>query len=645
MCGVAGAFQQEDGKRIVAAMTDRLAHRGPDAAGIVELVTPRAAAVLGHRRLSIIDPTAGADQPFARDGLTLVYNGELYNFRELRAELEGHGVAFRTTSDTEVVLAAWRRWGTDALRRFRGMFALAVYDEAAATLTLARDGLGIKPLYVMPRGDGVVFASELKALATALGDELQVDPAAMVASALYYWVPPTRCSLRGVSQLPAGTWETHHADGRTVRGVFWDPVVEAAEAAAGPAPDLRAVVEESVLAHLVADVPVATFLSGGLDSSIITALAHRQDPSLEAYTIAFRAADNRLEAMPDDAHYARRLAAHLGLTLHEIELRPDVADLLPRMVETLDEPIGDPAAINTLLMCDAAREAGVKVLLSGMGADELFGGYRKHLACLIAARYRRTPTAVRRGVRRGVDALPVAAGGRGLRTVRWAQRFCSFADLPEEEAFRRSYTMYDAGELQDLLDPDLRPVVDELLAEHAATYDDRPAAFDAPDELVNRMCLTDARLFMQGLNLTYTDRASMAASTEVRVPFVDREVFSAAFALGGGAKVGGRALRPVQKAALKDAARAWLPAEIVDRPKASFGAPLRAWVSHDLAAQIDDVLVGGELVSTGFLRAGSVSRLVTDQRTNRRDTSKQLWQLLSLEHWYRQIQTQGVSPA
>jgi len=639
MCGLAGAFQQEDGKRIVSAMTDRLAHRGPDAGGIAELVTPRAAAVLGHRRLSIIDPTAGADQPFSRDGLTLVYNGELYNFRELRRELEGHGMAFRTGSDTEVVLAAWRRWGTQALARFRGMFALAVYDEAAGSLTLARDGLGIKPLYVMPRGDGVVFASELKALLTALGDELRVDPAAMVASVLYYWVPPQRCSLRGVRQLTAGTWLTHHADGRVQEGVFWDPVAEASRAATGSAPDLRAVIEESVSAHLVADVPVATFLSGGLDSSIITALAHRRDPSLEAYTIAFRSSDNRLEAMPDDAHFARLLADRLGLTLHEIELQPDVAGLLPRMAETLDEPIGDPAAINTLLMCDAARQAGVKVLLSGMGADELFGGYRKHLACALAAGYRRTPAAVRRGVHHAVDALPVAAGGRGLRTVRWAQRFCSFADLPEEEGFRRSYSLYDAGELRALLDPDLGDCVDDLVAEHAATYADHPAAFDAPGELVNRMCLTDARLFMQGLNLTYTDRASMAASTEVRVPFVDREVFTAAFALPSHDKVRGR----TQKAALKDAARQWLPGEIVDRPKASFGAPLRAWISHDLRAQIDDVLVGGELVSTGFLRAEAVSRLVSDQHTNRRDTSKQLWQLLSLEHWYRRIRDNGAT--
>lgn len=642
MCGVAGAFQQQDGKQIVSAMTERLAHRGPDAHGVVELVTPSVAVVLGHRRLSIIDPTAGADQPFARGGLTLSYNGELYNFRELRSELESSGVRFTTGSDTEVVLEAWRRWGPACLERFRGMFALAVYDEDAGSLTLARDGLGIKPLYVLPRGDGVVFASELKALARALGDELRVDPTAMVASTLYYWVPPSHCALAGVHQLPAGTWRAYRADGTTVGGTFWDPVAVAAEASAGDGPagrDLATIIEESVTAHLVADVPVASFLSGGLDSSIITALAHRQDPGIEAYTIAFRAVDQRLEAMPDDAYYARRLAAHLGIRLHEIELQPDVVEMLPRMAEVLDEPVGDPAAINTLLLCEAARAAGVKVLLSGMGADELFGGYRKHLACLIARRYQDVPRPLRHAVRRTADALPVAIGGRGLRTVRWGQRFCSFAELSEEEAFRRSYTLYDAGELRALLDPSLAATVDDLLVEHAMTYDDHPESFVGPGQHVNRMCLADARLFMQGLNLTYTDRASMAASTEVRVPFVDREVFAAAFALGGRDKIRGR----TQKAALKDVGRRWLPAEIVDRPKASFGAPLRAWVTHDLREQLDDVLVGGELVASGFLNAGSVHQLLIDQRTNRRDTSKQLWQLLSLEHWYRSIRTTGVS--
>lgn len=637
MCGIAGSYQQADGKVVVTAMVDRIAHRGPDACGVLELVDPETSVVLGHRRLSIIDLSAAADQPLAKHGLTLSYNGELYNYRALRRELEGLGVAFTTSSDTEVVLEAWRAWGTAALTRFRGMFALAVHDAGTGSLTLARDPLGIKPLYTMRRGRGVVFASELKAIVSAVGAELSVDPTAMVASALYYWVPPAYDAIRGVTKLPAGSWAEYRRDGSVVRGEYWNPADVAAEAARGPAYDLRRTIEESVTAHLVADVPVATFLSGGLDSSIVTALAHRHDPSLEAYTIAFRAEDQRLEAMPDDAHYARRMAAHLGIRLHEIEIQPDVVDLLPRMVDVLDEPIGDPAAINTWLMCEAAREAGVKVLLSGMGADELFGGYRKHLACLLGERYRRVPAWLRAGVVAPlVGRLPVAVGGRGVRTVRWAQRFLTFAELGEEEAFRRSYTLYDTEELTELLGAERATDVAAVVADHRTVYDDNDLA-----DRTSRMCLADSRMFMPGLNLTYTDRASMAASTEVRVPFVDPVVFRAAFSLPGSAKIRGR----VQKAALKDAARAWLPDEIIDRPKASFGAPLRAWVTNDLRELVDDVLVAGELVSTGFLRREPLLQLVADQRSGRRDESKQIWQLLSLELWYRNARAAGVSAA
>jgi len=515
------------------------------------------------------------------------------------------------------------------------MFAFAIHDASTGDLTMARDPMGIKPLYLMARGDGVLFASELKAIVAAVGPELQVEPAGMVASALYYWLPPQFEAIRGVRRLPAGSWSTHRIDGTWSEGTYWSPANVAATAAAEGRPDLRGVLEESVAAHLVADVPVASFLSGGLDSSIITALARRHDPGIEAYSIAFRAEDNRLEAMPDDARYARQMARHLGIRLHEIEISPDVVDELGRMVDTLDEPIGDPAAINTMLMCQAARETGVKVLLSGMGADELFAGYRKHLACLLAAHYRRVPGSLRdHVVSPVVHKMPVVVAGRGIRATRWAQRFLSFAELDEEAAFRRSYTLFDREGLAGLLDPALEPLVDDVIDAHAEVYAD-----NALDDHVNRMCLADARMFMAGLNLTYTDRASMAASCEVRVPFVDPRVFEAAFAIPGKDKIRGR----VQKAPLKDAARGLLPDAVIDRPKASFGAPLRAWIAGDLAAVIDDTLVGGTLVGSGFIREAPLRRMIAEQRAGRRDWSKQLWELLTLETWYRNARSAGVS--
>jgi asparagine synthase (glutamine-hydrolysing) len=625
MCGIAGTYLWPDGGPVTDRLTKTLAHRGPDGSGRYSHAAGTGDVHLGHRRLSIIDLTETGAQPMVADGLALTYNGELYNAPALRRELESLGVRFRGTSDTEVLLRAWRQWGVDCLPKLRGMFAFGVFDERTGELTLARDQLGIKPLFYVRRGGGIVFASELKALANELGD-LTVNDAALVASLLYYWVPDSRCAYREAAKLPPGTWLTITPDGAVSQGTYWSIRDVAAEAAhAGPV-DLAAVVEESTKAHLLSDVPVATFLSGGLDSSYLTALAARHSPGISAYTIGFRAEDARFEAMPDDLRYARIVAAKFGVDLHEIEIAPKVLDLLPKMTYHLDEPIGDPAAINTFLICSAAREAGVKVMLSGMGADELFAGYRKHLANTLALRYQKVPAFLRTPVRSVVDRLPVATATRGFRSVRFAKRFLSFAELPEETAFRRSYTMYDHAELTELLSPDLRATVDDVLTEHADTYHDNSLS-----DFVNRMCLADARLFLPGLNLAYTDRSSMAASTEVRVPFVDVEVVKAAFSLPGSAKIAGRQ----GKVALKKAATSILPDEIVYRPKGLFSAPLRAWMSRDLAPLVREVVEDGVLVRNGFLRREALRRLVAEDAAGQQDRSKHLWHVLTLEHWYR----------
>ena len=628
MCGILGTYDIAVRDDQFAAMSDAIAHRGPDAAGA--WTSPDGRLRLGHRRLSIIDLSAAANQPFVKDGLALVFCGELYNYRQLRAELGAAGTVFRTSSDTEVLLEAWRRWGPASLRRLRGMFAFALFDEREGTLNLARDQFGIKPLFWTARDGGVAFASELKGLRPLLGARPPIDHTAIVASLMYYWIPEDHCVYQGVEKLPAGSWLQVGPEGRRRLERFFDPRAELAAPSGRRVgvEELRRVLEDSVAAHLVADVPVSTFLSGGLDSSLLTVLATRQNRDIDSYTISFRPEDRRLEAMPDDLAYARKLAGRHGIRLHEVEIAPDVADLLPRMVHTLDEPIGDAAAINAYLICRAARDAGVKVLLSGMGADELFGGYRKHYACLLATRYRRLPGLLRhRVVAPAVGRLPVAGRRRGYRAARWAKRFVAFADLPEEAAFRRSYTHYDVGELHELLDPELWPAVDRLVAEHAAVYHEGPA-----DDQVNRMCYTDTRLFLPGLNRAYTDRASMAASTEVRVPFVDKEVVAAAFAIPGSAKIVGRE----RKAILKQAAEAWLPREIVYRPKGLFSAPLRAWIRRDLADMVEDLVAGGTLVTSGLVDKQMVRAMIDADRRGMADRSKEIWQLLTLELWYRQ---------
>jgi asparagine synthase (glutamine-hydrolysing) len=269
-----------------------------------------------------------------------------------------------------------------------------------------------------------------------------------------------------------------------------------------------------------------------------------------------------------------------------------------------------------------------------MGADELFGGYRKHLACVMASRYGRLPALPRTAVRFAVDRAPVTLGGRGMRYARWAKRFLTFAELPEEPKFRRSYTLYDPDDLAGLLSPDLQGRVDQVIDGHREIYTDN----HLHDE-VNRMCLADSRLFLPGLNLSYTDRSSMAASVEIRVPFVDPVVAQAAFAIPGRDKIRNRQ----GKVALKQAAEKWLPREIVYRPKASFSAPLRAWVRNDLREVINDVLVCGELVGSGMIQASALDRLIQDDRAGREDNAKQIWQLLTMELWYRNARSSGVA--
>jgi len=632
MCGIVGLYNFPVADGALRGMLGEIAHRGPDAEGVYENAVMGAAVKLGHRRLSIIDLSDAANQPFEKDGLVMVFNGEIYNYQILAEELRAEGATFRTSSDTEVLLEAWRFWGDKCLNRLRGMFAFALFDTRTGRMVLARDPFGIKPLFIARRGKGLLFASELKALSVALGD-LKIDHTALVSSLMYYWIPESHCVYHGVDKLPPGCWAEISPDGSYRQERYYDPQRELVKDAYSEIDiaGLRAVIEDSVAAHMVADVPVSSFLSGGLDSSLITVIAAQLGHHVEGYTISFRKEDQKLEAMPDDLHYARIIARENDIKLHEIEIAPDVADMLPRMVHMLDEPIGDAAAINAYLICKAARDAGVKVLLSGMGADELFGGYRKHYACMLAARYRQLPGLLRNSVVQPVvDHLPVAYGNRGIRTVRWAKRFLAFANMEEEAAFRRSYTHYGVPEFHDLLSPDLYDSVDRLVDEHAGIYNEYRGG-NCGDQ-VNSMCYTDLRHFLPGLNLAYTDRASMAASTEVRVPYVDREVVAAAFSISGKRKIEGNET----KAVLKKAAEAWLPKEIIYRPKGVFSAPLRAWIRRDLRDMVEDLLMNGDMVKSGFVNAPYLRKMVDDDRAGTADRSKEIWQLMTLESWLRQ---------
>lgn len=627
MCGIAGLINYSNTEETLKSMLSAISHRGPDSEGVFfsadQLVS------LGHRRLSIIDLSSAADQPFIKDEWVLIFNGEIYNFRALRKELQTQGIAFFTQSDTEVLLEAWRYWGSASLNKLRGMFTFALYNQKTKQLIVARDPFGIKPLFIYQKNSQLAFASELKAL-TPLITNKKINFSALAASLLYVWIPDSQCIFQDVIKFPAGHFAEVSADGKLnlksyylISDLFNQPKKKFT------ANELESILLDSVEKHLIADVPVSIFLSGGLDSSLLTAMARSKTNKIDSYTISFRNQDKQFESMPDDLKYAQQLSKKLDITLHEINITPDIIALLPQSVRVLDEPIGDAAAINTLLICQAARQAGVKVLLSGMGADEIFAGYRKHYACMLAQRYQKIPEVMRKKlILPFINKLSVANKNKGHRFTRWAKRFTQFADLEEEQRFLRSYTYYSQNELIKLLNSDFQETVNIAFAEHKTIY-----SHYTTDDPVNRMCATDIQLVMLGLNLTYTDRASMAASTEVRVPFIDREVIQAAMQMSGKQKLRGSA----GKYLLKKVAEKWLPKNIIYRPKAGFGAPLRSWIRHDLREQVNEyVLSDRGILSRGFLNAQYVREIVASDRTGKIDYSQQIWQFLTLEIWLRE---------
>lgn len=630
MCGINGFIGSNCPPTLIQEMNQKIGHRGPDANG--EFLG--SCISLGHVRLSIVDLATRSNQPYIKNGLVIVFNGEIYNYRQLKKELSH--INFETTSDTEVILEAWRYWGTDCLQKLRGMFAFAIHNIASGDTWLVRDPFGIKPLYYHEDDcGGLYFSSEIKAIVGVLPNRFKVNQRAILASLLYVWIPEEECIWDKIKKLPKGSF-LHHStkEKRFSLEEYWrsesllqqNLITDSNVAIAS----INDALTDSVEAHLTADVPVNAFLSGGLDSSLIVAMAKKHLDTMDCFTIRFSDKDNKHEAMANDAYYAQVVAKKLGVNLHQIDVKPDLASLLPKIVHHLDEPVGDSAAISTFLICEAARSAGVKVLLSGMGADEMFGGYRKHLANLYARQYRYLPEFIRKHfIERAISGLPVVSSRGGARTVRWAKRFVSFAGLPPAMAFMRSYTYYDTQELENGFIADVTPDLHQLYDQHRSTFE-IAASYDRG--LVDSMCFTDINRFMVSLNLMYTDKASMAASTEVRVPFIDKDVMKAAFKVSPRLKIRGGN----QKHILKKVAERWLPREVIYRPKSSFTMPLRSWVRHELGDMVDDYLLSTNgLANRGILTKVFLRKLVDDERKGRQDNSQKIWHLLTLEQWFR----------
>ena len=628
MCGLAGFINFSDSDFLVRQAHVCQAHRGPDHHG--RWIQGNIA--LAHQRLSIIDLSERSNQPFRKNGLVIIFNGEIYNYREVKEKiLQERNVEFTTSGDTEVVLEAFRCWGTQCFSHFIGMFSFAIYDERKKYLLLARDHFGIKPLYYVHVGNQFAFSSELKTLLKIPGISTTINHFSLLASLNYLWTPGAESIIQGIEKIPPGHYLEFSTQGTLAPRIrqYWKIEVTVSNKTEEEiTEDLRDVLNDSIKRHMVADVPISSFLSGGLDSSLISVLAAGRNNKLSTYTIGTRAQDKMIEKMPDDEKYASQLARQFGFDHHTLVINPSIVTALPELVKRFDEPIGDPAAINTYLICKQARDQGVKVLLSGMGADEIFLGYRRQQAILMASRYQAIPKMVRKQVEYAADFIPVKVNNRGFKAGRWAKRFLSFASLPLENAYRRSYSYYDDNDFPRLLKEDCHVEIEKLNEQHRQFFNAHPNA-----DLANRMCYTDLNMFMVGLNLTYSDRASMAASVEVRVPFIDREVVKYAMTIPGKFKYKGGESKYI----LKKAAEKYLPKEIIYRPKASFGAPIRSWISNDLREMVDDLLSSERINKRGLFEHGYIKKMIDDDRKGIRDNAYQLYHLLTLELWFSEF--------
>src|SRR6266853_2906592 len=623
MCGISGLANCGD-KEILARMTSIQAHRGPDDSGLWEQRFPDGSYfALGSRRLAIIDLSPDGHMPMSNSQRTLwiTYNGEIYNFRELRQELKGKGHQFVSESDSEVVLHLYEEDGPDCVKRLNGMFAIGICDLRSGTpsLFLARDHFGVKPFYYAHQGDRLAFASEIKALLQVPGIDAELDPEALHQYLTFLWVPDPGTMFRGIQKLPPGHCAIFR-DGQLKLTEYWDLNFPSADASYAKSEDelaeeIRERFRRSVESQMISDVPIGAFLSAGLDSSSIVAMmsqASRQP--VRTYTITFpdkyRVGENAL----DDPEVATRLARRLGCENQRIVVEPDVADLLPRLAWHMDEPTADPALITAYLVCREARKQAT-VLLSGVGGDEIFAGYRKHVAQRWAEEYRRVPSFARSAAERALLGLPALRGTRMKGSVRLAKKMARSAALSPVNAFIRNCTYLDARQKAELYALKSQQLASGNPAgQHLAAFDKVRHA-----DFLNQMLYLDTKIFMTTLNLTYNDKMSMASSVEVRVPFLDREFAEfVAWNVRPEWKLKGK-WRPTTKHIFRKAMHSMLPEEVIRQPKAGFAAPVDYWLAHDLRPMVDDLLSESQVRRRGLFRPEVVRTYIDEHRRGAED--------------------------
>jgi asparagine synthase (glutamine-hydrolysing) len=618
MCGIAGKVFA-DGRRPVAEdlvrrMCGAMTYRGPDDEGVY-LDTP---AGIGMRRLKIID-LAGGHQPMANEdqSLWIVFNGEIYNYRQLRADLEQRGHQFSTASDTEVILHLFEDEDIECFGHLQGMFAIALWDRRCRRLVLARDRLGKKPLYYSLGDEGLTFGSELNVVLQDETISTEIDEGAIDEYLSYLFVAQPRTALRAVRKLPGGTHAVYQ-DGSLKIGSYWSVPEIIPRQPARPAAQLEeevdALIGEAVRDRLVADVPLGAFLSGGLDSSLITAYMCREAAQVNTFAIGFE------EGSFNELGYARQVADVLGTCHEEHTVTYDVRDLVPELLDHFGEPFADSSAIPAFHLSRMTRQS-VTVALSGDGGDEVFGGYRRYTAWLWAQKYQNwTPALARRGVERLAAGLHEPSVYYGHSVRKRLRRFLEFsAALEQDPTSSWAFFLLEKEKLA-LYSADFSAAL------AACPGEDRPPAARGVD-----LMQVDQGSYLPDDILVKVDRASMACSLEVRSPLLDHRLLEYMAGVPRQYKV---TLRE-RKILLRKIARKYLPDNIIDRPKQGFSIPLNAWLQGPLRDWMEELLSTRSVEHRGWFQSQAVRLLVDDHLEGRRDYSQQLWALMILELWQR----------
>ena len=620
MCGIAGWIAPsrsapEDGA--IQPMLGALLHRGPDGAGSCAFNASSGHRVmLGHRRLAIIDPN-GSRQPMRDDaaGLALTFNGEIFNFRELRRELEKHGYQFERDSDTEVLLRAYQHWGEEVVQHLRGQFAFALWDARKERLFLARDRFGEKPLFLYEANGALYFASEIKALLARSAQRPEVDLAAVWDCLAYRYVPGPRTLFRGIRKLAPATSLTWQ-NGRVRETRYWTPPDrlrrENGRGPAQPVAEFLHRLEEAVSLQMVSDVPFGAFLSGGLDSSMIVALMSRYGSQVKTFSVGF--AEDRYNELA----YAGQIARQFGTEHHEMVVsHRDLMSRLPQLVSQRDAPVSEPSDIPVfMLACEAARS--VKMVLTGEGSDEILGGYRKHVAESLGWLYRSVPGVLRRTlIGPLVHALP----------LRYRELKIAAGSLNIENRSERYVRWFGA------LDFAGRKRLSLLGAHESRARDDLPPFDSEPgNSALRRLLYFDQTSWLPDNLLERGDRMTMAASIESRMPFLDHKLAEYASSLPDAMRVDG--LRT--KVVLREAAKSLLPPAIITRPKIGFRVPVSEWFAGEMRDYLLEHLRGSASLTRSYYDRRVLDRVIDDHIGGRQTHDKLLWTLLNLEIWHRQ---------